>query len=167
MNTHLLFQIKRWLALDPDSVTRDEIQALLDTANDVELAQRFSGRLAFGTAGIRGIIGAGPMRMNRMVVRQTSAGLGQYLLQQITGAKHRGVIIGYDGRIDSYQFAQDAARVIAAMGIKVWLTSKVAPTPVIAFGVKHVNAAAGIVITASHNPPKYNGYKICMIYLLP
>ncbi|MCW1255243.1 phospho-sugar mutase, partial [Shewanella baltica] len=102
----------------------------------------------------------GPMGMNRLVIRQTSAGLGAYLLDQIKDAAERGVVIGYDGRHDSFNFAHDAASVLTAMGIKVRLTSKVAPTPLVAFGVKHFNAAAGIVVTASHNPPQYNGYKV-------
>ncbi|MCL2913214.1 phospho-sugar mutase [Shewanella corallii] len=160
MNTHLHFQVSRWLELDPDAHTKAEIQSLLDAGNESELAERFSGRLEFGTAGLRGVVGAGPSRMNRLVVQQTSAGLGQYLLRQVKDAKVRGVVIGYDGRNDSRQFAHDAAAILTALGIKVRLTFKVAATPLVAFGVKHFNAAAGIVVTASHNPPEYNGYKV-------
>jgi len=160
MNTHLQHQINQWLNKDPDPHTRTQLQALIDAGNDTELTARFSGRLAFGTAGIRGEVGVGPMAMNRLMIRQTTAGLGAYLLKQISHAAERGVVIGYDGRHDSLTFAHDAASVLTAMDIKVHLTHKVAATPLVAFGVKHVNAAAGIVITASHNPPQYNGYKV-------
>lgn len=160
MNTHLQLQVKHWLENDPDPRTQSQLQTLVDSGNEAELAARFAGRLEFGTAGLRGVVGAGPMGMNRLVIRQTSAGLGAYLLDQIKDAAERGVVIGYDGRHDSFNFAHDAASVLTAMGIKVRLTSKVAPTPLVAFGVKHFNAAAGIVVTASHNPPQYNGYKV-------
>ncbi|MBL4816078.1 MAG: phospho-sugar mutase, partial [Shewanella sp.] len=145
---------------DPDPRSRQELQALVDNGNEAELQRRFSGRLAFGTAGLRGVVEAGPMGMNRLVVQQTSAGLGAYLKQQVSDVDTRGVVIGYDGRRDSKQFALDAAGVLTAMGIKVYLTCKVAPTPLVAFGVIHLDAAAGIVVTASHNPPQYNGYKV-------
>ncbi|MEM6190288.1 phospho-sugar mutase [Shewanella scandinavica] len=160
MNTHLQLQVKHWLENDPDPRTQSQLQTLVDSGNEAELTARFAGRLEFGTAGLRGVVGAGPMGMNRLVIRQTSAGLGAYLLDQIKDAAERGVVIGYDGRHDSFNFAHDAASVLTAMGIKVRLTSKVAPTPLVAFGVKHFNAAAGIVVTASHNPPQYNGYKV-------
>lgn len=160
MNTHLQFQVQQWLENDPDANTKAQLQALVDADNQTELAARFAGRLEFGTAGLRGVVGAGPMCMNRLVVRQTSAGLGAYLLAQVKDAAKRGVVIGYDGRHDSYHFAHDAASVLTAMGIKVRLTTKVAPTPLVAFGVKHFEATAGIVVTASHNPPQYNGYKV-------
>lgn len=160
MDTQLKFRVKHWLANDPDPHTKQQLQTLLDTGNEAELEQQFSGRLAFGTAGLRGVVKAGPMGMNRLVVQQTSAGLGAYLKQQVKDAETRGVIIGYDGRHDSKQFAHDAAGVLTAMGIKVYLTYKVAATPLVAFGVAHLNAAAAIVVTASHNPPQYNGYKV-------
>ncbi|BAJ03009.1 phospho-sugar mutase [Shewanella violacea] len=160
MDTQLAFRVKHWLEQDPDPRTRQELQGLMDNGNEAELQQRFSGRLAFGTAGLRGVVEAGPMGMNRLVVQQTSAGLGAYLKQQVSDLDTRGVVIGYDGRHDSKQFSEDAAGVLSAMGIKVYLTSKVAPTPLVAFGVIHLDAAAGIVVTASHNPPQYNGYKV-------
>ncbi|MCL1090986.1 phospho-sugar mutase [Shewanella profunda] len=160
MNTHLQLQIKHWLENDPDPHTQTQLQTLLDNGNEAELTARFAGRLEFGTAGLRGVVGAGPMGMNRLVIRQTSAGLGAYLLEQIKDTAERGVVIGYDGRHDSCTFAHDTASVLTAMGIKVHLTARVAPTPLVAFGVKHFNAAAGIVVTASHNPPQYNGYKV-------
>lgn len=160
MDTQLKFRVKHWLDNDPDPRSRQELQALVDNGNEAELQRRFSGRLAFGTAGLRGVVEAGPMGMNRLVVQQTSAGLGAYLKQQVSDVDTRGVVIGYDGRRDSKQFALDAAGVLTAMGIKVYLTCKVAPTPLVAFGVIHLDAAAGIVVTASHNPPQYNGYKV-------
>lgn len=160
MDVHLQAKIKHWLSLDGDQKCREEIQGLLDRGDSDELAARFSGRLMFGTAGIRGVVGAGPMRMNSLVVQQTSKGVGEYLKAQINDAASRGVVIGYDGRHDSQQFAHDAASVLAAEGIKVYLTQRVAPTPLVAFGVLHLGAAAGIVVTASHNPPQYNGYKV-------
>ncbi|SQH76051.1 putative phosphomannomutase [Shewanella benthica] len=160
MDTQLKFRVKHWLDKDPDPRSRQELQALIDNGNEAELQRRFSGRLAFGTAGLRGVVEAGPIGMNRLVVQQTSAGLGAYLKQQVSDIDTRGVVIGYDGRHDSKQFAHDAAGVLTAMGIKVYLTCKVAPTPLVAFGVIHLDVAAGIVVTASHNPPQYNGYKV-------
>ena len=160
MNTQLQLRVNNWIKADPDPLTKQELLSLIDSKDDVELAKRFAGRLAFGTAGLRGEVGAGPMGMNRFVVQQTTLGLGSYLKAQVSDLDSRGVIIGYDGRHDSKQFAYDAAGVLTAMGIKVYLTSKVAATPLVAFGVLHFGAAAGIVVTASHNPPQYNGYKV-------
>ncbi|MGF1724680.1 phospho-sugar mutase [Photobacterium nomapromontoriensis] len=156
MNT----DVSNWLARDPDPVTREELQQLIDANNQHELDDRFSSRLEFGTAGLRGIVGAGPNRMNRLVIQETSLGLGKYLLESIDDAAIRGVVIGYDGRPDSRQFACDAAVMLASMGIKVYVTENVAATPIVAFGVRHLETAAGIVVTASHNPPAYNGFKV-------
>ncbi|WP_417346005.1 phospho-sugar mutase [Ferrimonas sp.] len=153
-------EIHRWLRRDPDPETRSELQRLLECNDQKELEQRFSGRLAFGTAGLRGVVGAGPNRMNRLVIQETATGLAQYLLAQQVNAHSRGVVIGYDGRPDSRQFAEDTAAVLTAHGIPVYLTVRVAPTPLVAFGVRHLNAAAGVVVTASHNPPQYNGFKV-------
>ncbi len=152
--------IARWLKRDPDLKTRNELEQLIEDNNQAELADRFNGRLAFGTAGLRGVVGAGPNRMNRLVIQETATGLGQYLLRTVPDAASKGVVIGYDGRPDSQQFAHDTASVLTAQGIKVYLTVKVAPTPVVAFGVKHLNTAAAVVVTASHNPPEYNGFKV-------
>ncbi|MBW8182349.1 phospho-sugar mutase [Shewanella nanhaiensis] len=160
MNTQLALRVKNWIEADPDPRSKRELQQLVDNNDDTELGKRFAGRLAFGTAGLRGVVGAGPMGMNRFVVQQTTSGLGSYLKTQVSDLDSRGVVIGYDGRHDSKQFAHDAAGVLTAMGIKVYLTSKVAATPLVAFGVLHFGAAAGIVVTASHNPPQYNGYKV-------
>ncbi|WP_114765622.1 phospho-sugar mutase [Vibrio rhodolitus] len=156
MNEH----IAQWLAIDPDPRTREELQRLVDEKQTQELDDRFRCRLEFGTAGLRGKVGAGPNRMNRLVIQQTATGLGQYLLHQFDDAKQRGVVIGYDGRPDSKQFAHDTAAVLTALGIKVYLTHDVAATPIVAFGVKHLNTVAAVVVTASHNPPEYNGFKV-------
>ena len=150
----------QWLARDPDPASRDELQALIDADDQAELTRRFASRLEFGTAGLRGVVGAGPGMMNRLVIRETSAGLGSYLLREVPNAATRGIIVAYDGRLDSSQFARDAACVFAALGITVYLTPDVAATPVAAFGVVQLGAAAGVVVTASHNPPQYNGYKV-------
>lgn len=152
--------VNDWLAKDPDEKTRAELQSLINENMAAELEDRFRGRLEFGTAGLRGKVGAGPNRMNRLVIQETATGLGHYLIKTIRDATARGVVIGYDGRTDSKQFAHDTAAVLTALGIKVYLTEKVAPTPVVAFGVKHFNAAAAVVVTASHNPPEYNGFKV-------
>jgi phosphomannomutase len=148
-----------WLAQDPDEVTRAELAGLI-AADSAVVAERFAGRLEFGTAGIRGVLGAGPMCMNRVVVREVSAGLADYLLAQDPGAAERGVIIGRDARRGSEVFAEDAARVFLGKGLRVYLFRGVVPTPVAAFGVLAVGAAAGVMVTASHNPPEYNGYKV-------
>ncbi|NOH27242.1 phospho-sugar mutase [Vibrio mediterranei] len=153
-------QISQWLARDPDPITKHELQQLVDSNDERELKDRFSSRLSFGTAGLRGKVGAGPNRMNRLVIQETATGLGHYLLEQVSEASSRGVVIGYDGRPDSKQFAHDTASVLTALGIKVYLTYKVAATPIVAFGVRELNAAAAVVMTASHNPPEYNGFKV-------
>ena len=153
-------KIQSWLARDPDPKTRKELQELIDASDQDELTRRFSGRLEFGTAGLRGVVGAGPGMMNRLVIRQTSAGLAQYLLGEVPDAAQKGIIVAYDGRLDSREFSRDAACVFAALGFTVYLTPDVAATPVAAFGVIELGAAAGVVVTASHNPPEYNGYKV-------
>ncbi|MGR5145389.1 phospho-sugar mutase [Photobacterium alginatilyticum] len=153
-------EISRWIARDPDPKTRDELQQLIDSNAEAELADRFSGRLVFGTAGLRGIVGAGPNRMNRLVIQETAMGLGKYLLATEQDAAERGVIIGFDGRPDSKRFAHETASALTAQGIKVYMTTHEAPTPMVAFGVKHFETAAGVVVTASHNPPEYNGFKV-------
>lgn len=150
---------QRWLESEPDSDMRDELAALLHGPDDV-LAERFDGRLEFGTAGLRAAVGAGPLRMNRLVVRQAAAGLADYLLQTQQDAEQRGVIIGHDARRKSDLFAIDTARVLAARGIRSMLFPYYVPTPVLAWNIVGVNAAAGVVVTASHNPPADNGYKV-------
>ena len=150
---------QRWLAAEPDDDIRDELAALVDGDAD-ELTARFTGRLQFGTAGLRAAVGAGPQRMNRLVVRQAAAGLGAYLLEQGDDARERGIIVGFDARRKSDVFALDSARVWAKMGIRVKLFDQQVPTPVLAWSITETGCAAGVVVTASHNPPADNGYKV-------
>ncbi|HEY4242518.1 MAG TPA: phospho-sugar mutase [Kofleriaceae bacterium] len=155
-----------WLAEDPDPITQDELARLLaadaagDAAATADLAERFTGQLEFGTAGLRGILGAGPQRMNRVLVRKVSAGLAAYLRREVPGADKRGVVIGHDARRNSRVFAEDTARVLAGAGIRVYLAHRAWPTPTTAWTVTHTNACAGVMVTASHNPAAYNGYKV-------
>ncbi len=152
--------LQDWFQRDPDPRTRAELEALIDADNQDELARRFSSRLKFGTAGLRGEVGTGPARMNRLVIRETSAGLGACLLEKVANAASRGVVIAFDGRTDSRQFAEDAACVFAGLGIRVYLTKDVAATPICGYGITKLGAAGGVTVTASHNPPAYNGYKV-------
>ncbi len=142
-----------WIAIDPDPQSRDQVAALLE-ADSPELASMFTGRIAFGTAGLRAEMGPGPNGMNRLVVRQTTAGLMRWLKP---GAR---IVIGYDARHNSKDFALDVARVIAGAGGEAELLPQPLPTPVLAFAVLERSADAGIMITASHNPPADNGYKL-------
>lgn len=155
-----------WLDEDPDPKTRDELSALIeradrgDEAAHRELRERFDGQLEFGTAGLRGVLGAGPQRMNRVLVRKVTAGLAAYLKAKVPDAAGRGVLIGHDARHNSRVFAEDTARVLAGAGIKSFLAHRPWPTPTSAWAVTHLGAAAGVMVTASHNPPEYNGYKV-------
>ena len=150
-------QALAWLSQDPDPETRAELQELIDNADDAALASRFHTRLEFGTAGLRGELGAGPNRMNRVLVAQTAAGLGNYLLKQNLKAS---VVIGFDGRVNSDVFAKDSAEVLSGMGIEVLLLDEMGPTPLVSFATRFLNMSAGIMVTASHNPPRDNGYKV-------
>jgi len=150
---------QEWLAAEPDADMREELAALIAGPAD-ELRDRFDGRLQFGTAGLRGAIGAGPNRMNRLVVQQAAAGLVDYLLEHVPGTAKSGVIIGYDARRKSDVFALDTARVCAARGVRAMLFPHIVPTPVLAWNITEVSAAAGVMVTASHNPPADNGYKV-------
>jgi len=152
--------VEAWKADDPDAETVGELDQLLASADADGLTDRFRGALQFGTAGLRGLLGAGPNRMNRKVVLRATAGLCAHLLETVPDAKERGVCIGFDGRKNSRVFADDAARVVAGFGIRVHAFDHVVPTPVLAFSCLDRRAAAGIMVTASHNPPAYNGYKV-------
>jgi phosphomannomutase len=153
---------ERWAEEDPDPTTQGELRALLRAPDPAktDLADRFAGTLEFGTAGLRGVLGAGPNRMNRAVVLRTTWGLAMELLAAFPDARKHGVVIGYDGRRYSREFAVDTALVLASAGLPAHVFAEPAPTPLTAFAVKHLGAVAGVMVTASHNPPEYNGYKV-------
>lgn len=155
----VLDRAQAWLAAEPDDDIRDELTALI-AGPRAELIARFDGRLQFGTAGLRGEVGAGPLRMNRLVVRQAAAGLARYVLQQWPDAAARGIIIGFDARRKSDLFALDTARAVAAAGIRALALPAPLPTPVLAWNITEYNAIAGVMVTASHNPAIDNGYKV-------
>ncbi|MEJ2578093.1 MAG: phospho-sugar mutase [Kineosporiaceae bacterium] len=201
----LLPRVRTWIEDDPDPRTRDELTALLGLAAEdtpsgagarTDIADRFAGTLQFGTAGLRGALGAGPNRMNRAVVTAAAAGLARYLHDELDatpgaepggdphhepdagtapGARDRSgvpvpagpvadgpprVVVGFDARHGSATFAGDSAAVLTAAGCQVWLLPRPLPTPVLAFAVRHLRADAGVMVTASHNPPQDNGYKV-------
>jgi phosphomannomutase len=162
----LLEAARAWLAQDPDDETRAELGALIERAEAqdatglAELHARFDERLAFGTAGLRGEIAAGPNRMNRVLVSQAAAGFAAYLLERASADETPSVVIGYDGRKNSSVFARDTAELMAGAGIRAILLPRHLPTPLVAFAVRHLGVSAGVMVTASHNPPNDNGYKV-------
>ena len=152
-----------WLNQDPDQETRAELEQLLSQAKSgnaeaqAELTSRFDGRLQFGTAGLRGRLQAGSMGMNRVLVAQAAGGLAAYLKDY---DKTPSIVIGYDGRKNSDVFARDTAEIMAGAGIKAYLLPRKLPTPVLAYAIQYFDATAGVMVTASHNPPEDNGYKV-------
>ncbi|MFA9565700.1 MAG: phospho-sugar mutase, partial [Acidimicrobiales bacterium] len=144
----------RWLEIDPDPETRSAIQAMLDADDAEALASHFGARLEFGTAGLRAPRGPGSNRMNRVIVRQTAAALARHLGAGST------FIVAYDARYGSEEYATDTAQVLAAAGCQVLLLDRPVITPVLAFAVHRLEAAAGVMVTASHNPAADNGYKM-------
>ncbi|NBH74325.1 phospho-sugar mutase [Rodentibacter pneumotropicus] len=159
-----LFDVaQNWLNQDPDAETRAELTALLesakagDTKAEAELQTRFDGRLQFGTAGLRGPLQAGSMGMNRVLVAQAAGGLADFLKDY---DKQPSIVIGYDGRKNSDVFARDTAEIMAGAGVKAYLLPRKLPTPVLAYAIQYFDTTAGVMVTASHNPPEDNGYKV-------
>ena len=163
-------RVAAWVDQDPDPVTRDELTRLLTglLADDgeparAELSDRFAGRLEFGTAGLRGALGGGPNRMNRVVVAQAAAGLAAYLLATAARSPDQSrprVVIGYDARHNSDVFARDTAEILQGAGCEAMLLPEPLATPVLAYAIRPLGCAAGVMVTASHNPPQDNGYKV-------
>lgn len=169
MNSSLHGLAEAWIADDPDPVTREELRAVLDacaagdSAAGVDLADRFLGPLEFGTAGLRGRIGAGPNRMNRAVVIRAASGLATYLTDALAELGVDGparIVVGYDARHGSHDFAVDTVAVMVAAGHEALLMPRMLPTPLVAYSTLALEADAGVMVTASHNPPQDNGYKV-------
>ncbi|MDF2419316.1 phospho-sugar mutase, partial [Trueperella pyogenes] len=164
MATSLFEDVRAWMSADPSEENRDELAALLaaaetgDSAASAELEDRFAGTLQFGTAGLRGVMEAGPNRMNSAVVRRAAAGLVAWLKEKV--APDFVVVIGYDARYHSEEFARDTAAIVTAAGGTAHLMPGKLPTPLLAYAVRKYGADAGVMVTASHNPPKDNGYKV-------
>ena len=156
MRPELLAEVTAWIADDPDEKTADLLRHLVAQDNQSELEKYFAGFLQFGTAGLRGPIGPGPSCMNRAVVGRTAAGLAKYM-------KDRGltsVVIGRDARYGSEDYTFETAEIMSGAGMKVFILPRPLPTPVLAFAVTEIGADVGVMVTASHNPPQDNGYKV-------
>jgi phosphomannomutase len=153
-----------WLEVEPDADNRRELEQLLAAGDNKGLADRFASRLSFGTAGLRAAIGAGPNRMNRVVVAQTALGLAHFLLANRASYQDSSgglsVVVGHDARLKSAEFAQESGEILAAAGIRVRMFNQVVATPILAFTAKRLNASAAVMVTASHNPREDNGYKV-------
>ena len=148
---------KRWCeANEFDEETKKELLSIKD--DKMEIEDRFYQELEFGTAGLRGVIGAGTNRMNKYTVGKATQGLANYILEQ--GTKEKGVAISYDSRRMSKEFSMQTALILCANGIKAYLFENLRPVPELSFAVRNLGCTAGVMITASHNPPKYNGYKV-------
>jgi phosphomannomutase len=153
----LIQQARDWIDQDPDAETVAELEKLIAESDEAGLADRFGQRIGFGTAGLRGLLGAGPNRMNRVLVAQAAAGISKYLKENFDDPS---VVIGYDARKNSDVFAKDSAQIFAGFGIRAFLFPELAATPLVAFAVRNLGASAGVMVTASHNPPGDNGYKV-------
>ena len=153
----LVQQARSWIAQDPDAETVSELDNLINSADEAGLSERFGQRIGFGTAGLRGLLGAGPNRMNRVLVSQAAAGIAKYLKDNFDDPS---VVIGYDARKNSDVFAKDSAEIFAGFGVRAFLFPELAATPLVAYAVRNLGASAGVMVTASHNPPGDNGYKV-------
>ena len=152
-----LEEYKKWCeANEFDEETKKELLSIKD--DKMEIEDRFYQELEFGTAGLRGVIGAGTNRMNKYTVGKATQGLANYILEQ--GTKKKGVAISYDSRRMSKEFSMQTALILCANGIKAYLFENLRPVPELSFAVRNLGCTAGVMITASHNPPKYNGYKV-------
>ena len=156
MNAALIEEVKAWIADDPDPVTAAHLQSLLDAGDEAALKPLFNGFLQFGTAGLRGPIGAGPSCMNRAVVGRAAAGIAAYMAKR--GMK--SVVIGRDARYGSEDYTIESAEILSGAGMDVYILPRPLPTPVLAFATSHLKCDVGIMVTASHNPPQDNGYKV-------
>lgn len=156
MDAKLIAEVERWIAEDPDPTTQSELRRLLELRDEATLRSCFSGFLEFGTAGLRGPLGPGPSRMNRAVVTKTAAGLAQYMKKNSL----HSVVIGRDARYGSEDFTRDTAEIMQGAGFDVFVLPRPLPTPVLAFAVRDLKCDVGIMVTASHNPPQDNGYKV-------
>lgn len=153
-------RVREWTSEAFDKATRDEVRALVDAGNVKELEDRFYKQLEFGTGGLRGILGAGTNRMNESIVSWATQGLANYLKEHAEKPGPLRAAIAHDSRIKSREFAECAAAVLAANGIVVHISPEIRPTPYLSFAVRHLDCHTGIVVTASHNPKEYNGYKV-------
>lgn len=156
MSSSLLEEVQAWIADDPDPVTAAHLQKLVDAGDIAALTPLFNGFLQFGTAGLRGPIGAGPSCMNRAVVGRTAAGIARYMKAR----NMKKVIIGRDARYGSEDYTQESAEILSGAGMDVYILPRPLPTPVLAFATAHLGCDIGIMVTASHNPPQDNGYKV-------
>jgi phosphomannomutase len=153
----LIAKARSWQSQDPDAETKAELEALILSGDESGLADRFGGRLGFGTAGLRGELGAGPNRMNRVLVAQAAVGIARYLKANFDDPS---CVIGFDARKNSDVFAKDSAEILVGLGVRAYLYDSLVATPMVAFAVRELGCSAGIMVTASHNPPADNGYKV-------
>jgi phosphomannomutase len=153
----LIAKARSWQSQDPDAETKAELEALILAGDESGLASRFGGRLGFGTAGLRGELGAGPNRMNRVLVAQAAVGIARYLKANFDDPS---CVIGFDARKNSDVFAKDSAEILVGLGVRAYLYDSLVATPMVAFAVRELGCSAGIMVTASHNPPADNGYKV-------